>query len=135
MKRIFPILAIGFILAGCASLERAKTTWDAVTSAKIAPQTVILAADTFDALEATGTVYISQKKCPKGINVPTCRDPGITKTIIENVKTGRKARDAMIAFLKAHPGELGDSGLYDALNLAVATLQDIFEKNKIGATP
>lgn len=124
MKKIVLLagaLALAFSAAGCAPLS---TVWDAATGATVPTTGVIVAVNTFDALEATATNYLSLPKCVTG-GSSLCRDPGATAKIIPAVRAGRVARTNLESFLQANPGQLGPSGLYNALQASVTTLQGI----------
>jgi hypothetical protein len=82
-------------------------------------------------VEATATVYLRQKRCI-GPSRPTCRSSAVTETIATAIGEGRKARDALLDIAEAHPGAIGDQGLYDALKAATATLKSIFKAYQIG---
>lgn len=117
------ILALS-LLGGCSTFQKIGTAWTAVKSATISPEGVIISAKIFDAAEATATNYLKLKRC-NGTNGPICRDPAVTQTIITAVRQGREARNSLIAFQRAHPGQLGDQGVYDALQTSIDTLSGI----------
>jgi len=119
MKRIIFAIALTLSLGACAQLQN---DWDVLTSTKVTITTVAVAGNTFDALEATATSYLQLHKC-SGTNGPACRDPAVTKKIISAVRSGRVARNNLEQFFVDHPGQLGPQGLYDALQSAIATLQ------------
>ena len=124
MKRLCNLLAIclvGFSLAGCATFQKIEAAYQTVTSATVSPQAVIVAADSFDVVKITATNYLRLKRC-SGSNGPICRDPVLTPKIIAWVKSGTVARDSLKAFLRAHPGQLGDQGLYDILTASTSSL-------------
>ena len=125
------ILVAVLLLGGCTQLQNA---WQTVTSASVTPTTVIVAANTFDALEATATNYLRLPKCT-GSNGPVCRDRAATAQIIPAVRAGRVARANLEQFFKDHPGQLGPQGLYDALTASITTLQSVFAQyNVTGAS-
>lgn len=130
MKRIILALSLAFALAGCASLSN---TWNAVTGATVSPAAVIVAANAFDALEVTATNYLKLVKC-NGSNGPVCRDPAATKVIVPAVRSGRVARNNLEQFLKDNPGQLGPSGLYNALTASINTLQGVVAQYQTGAS-
>jgi hypothetical protein len=130
VKRIILALSLAFALAGCASLTN---TWNAVTGATVSPAAVIVAANAFDALEVTATNYLKLVKC-NGSNGPVCRDPAATKVIIPAVRSGRVARNNLEQFLKDNPGQLGPSGLYNALTASINTLQGVVAQYQTGAS-
>lgn len=131
MRKLMLAAAMALAISGCTQLQN---VWDTVTSASVTPTTVIIAANTFDALEATATNYLRLPKCT-GSNGPVCRDPAATKQIIPAVRAGRVARNNLEQFFKDHPGQLGPSGLYQALTAAINTLQSVFAQyNVAGAS-
>lgn len=137
MKKLLAIALLALSLGGCASLntfkDKVETAWSVVTQASVSPQAVIIAANAFDGLEATATNYLTLTRCngTKAI----CRDPGATKKLIPVIRSGRTARDKLIQFLDEHPGQLGDKGLYDALNAAIDGIKAVVVQYNIGATP
>lgn len=138
MRRLLTLglLGLTLALAGCGkTVQTLNTAWEAVSSVKtmtIEPKAIIVAAGIFNAAEATATVYLDQKRCI-GAARRTCRDPGVTQQLKTAITEGRKVRDQLLAFVEAHPGELGDAGLYDGLQVAINSLQGIFAAYKIGA--
>lgn len=129
MKK-FLIIALAIGLAGCTSeLAKFKAAYDVVTSSSVSPTMVYVAANTFDALEATATNYLRLPKCG-GLST-VCRNQAAVMTIIPAVRSGRVARNNLEQFLKDHPGQLGPQGLYDSLSASIGTLQTIFSQYNI----
>lgn len=128
MKRIIPFLLI-LSLGACAQLQ---ADWTTLTSAQVSPTLVVVAGNTFDALEATATNYLKLPRC-NGRNGPVCRDPSATAQLIPAIRAGRVARTNLEQFMTTHPGSLGPQGLYDALTAATNTLQSIVTQYNIGA--
>lgn len=124
MKKIL-IIALALSLGGCAAIQRLEGT-------TISPQTVVLARNSFDALEATATNYLALARCDK-TTAKVCRDKSISAILIPAVQNARKARSDLATFQKTHPGQLGSQGLYDALQLSVTTLTGIITTYNIGA--
>ena len=124
MKKILAlVLALG--LAGCAAdVAKFKAAYDVVTSSSVSPTMVYVAANTFDALEATATNYLKLPKCGGSANI--CRNQAAVVKIIPAVRAGRVARNNLEQFLKDHPGQLGPQGLYDSLTASITTLQTIY---------
>lgn len=120
-------MALALFSAGCANLDNA---WQTLTSATVSPQVVVVAANTFDTLEATATAYLRLPRC-NGKNGPICRDPGATAKLIPAVRAGRVARNNLEQFMLDHPGALGPQGLYDALQAAISTLQNVVTQYNI----
>src|SRR5690348_11776583 len=59
MKKLLLIIAVSLSLSGCANFQNA---WGIVTGATVSPTAVYIARNSFDALEATATNYISYCK-------------------------------------------------------------------------
>ena len=119
MKKLLLIIAVSLSLSGCANFQNA---WGIVTGATVSPTAVYIARNSFDALEATATNYISY--CKVHPTTPGCSKTAIAK-LIPAVRAGRVARTNLTQFQAAHPDQLGTSGLYDALVSATNTLQAI----------
>lgn len=136
-KRIAALVMVGMLvmpIAGCAKggfVERAHNVFTAATTASVDPQALIVAANTFDGLQATAKNYLRLPRCST-VSGPACRSPAATPFIIKTVRAGRDARNKAIAFVKAHPGQLGPQGVYDALQGAVSELQTLFATYNIG---
>jgi hypothetical protein len=116
MRRI--ILAIGFALAlgGCANIQ---TAWKVVTEAQVSPQQIIVAANAFDAAEATATQYLIY--CKAGGHGTSACTLSTRKKVVSSVRSGRAARNALEPYIVS--GGAGPSGIYNTLIAAVSTLQ------------
>lgn len=128
------IIAAAFLcvgLAGCASFGRVQNAFSVLTETQISPTAAVVAANTFNATEATATNYLRLKRCTP-VTGPICRDKAITAKIIPAVRSGRAARDDLLKFVRQHPGQLGASGLYDALVASTNTLQAVYAQYGIG---
>lgn len=148
MRKLFAgaiALALCLAAAGCAPGSfgaKVEGALSAITGATIKPAAIIIASDSYDAVETIAKNYINpalNKRCD-GTNGPVCRDPMATIAINQAIRSGRVARNNAKRFLRDHPGQLGSQGLYDALEKSVTTLQDIFKQYSIkqysiGATP
>lgn len=120
MKKVL-LLLVALSLSGCAQLQ---ADWSAITSASISPTAVIVAANAFDAVEASATNYLRLPKCGSGPIV--CRSANVTALIIPAVRAGRIARNAAEGLLNTNPGALGPTGVYAVLTAATNTLKSIF---------
>jgi hypothetical protein len=128
MKKLLAI-AVALSLGGCASLQK---DWNAVTGATVSPEAVLVAGNSFDALEATATNYLTFCKANRAL--PVCSNyVGARKQILPAVRAARVARNNLETFIQQNPGQLGPSGLYNALTSAVATLQGIVNSYAVGA--
>lgn len=126
MRKLLIIGLAALSLAGCANLQNA---WVAATSSTVSPTVVIVAANSFDALEVTATNYLKLPKCTGASSV--CRSPEATAKIIPAIRAGRVARNNLEQFMRDHPGQLGSQGSYDALKAAIDTLNGIFSQYSI----
>lgn len=129
MRKIILVFALGFSLTACANLTNA---WNVLTASQVTASEVAVAGNTFDGLEAIATGYLRLVRC-NGANGPICRDPVATPKIIAAVRSGRVARNNLEQFFKDHPGQLGPSGLYDALQTSISTLQSVFAQYNVTA--
>ena len=119
MKLLFAAAAM-LALAGCANITSAI---DSVTQAKVSPAAVAVAVNAFDAVKVTAknyVVYCSPVPAPVG-----CDDTSIQTKLDPAIKAGTTARNSLEDFVASHPGELGDAGVYDALQTATDTIQQI----------
>lgn len=134
MRKFFVALLLSISVAGCAQFQaleqKVSTVYSAVTGATVNPQAILVASNIFDGLEVTATNYLRLVKCNG--TTPVCRDPAATKAIIPAIRSGRVARNNLQQFFKDHPGQLGPSGLYDALQKSIGTLQSVFAQYQIG---
>ena len=118
-----------FAMAGCTSLQN---VYDTLNGTSVSPTAVYVAANAFDAVEATATNYLRLKKCTT-TSGPVCRNPTATAQIIPAVRSGRVARTNLENFMVQNPGALGPVGLYNALTTATSTLQAIVNQYNIKA--
>lgn len=129
MKKFLLAAALVVGLAGCTNLQNAYNT---LTGASVSPTAVYVAANAFDAVEATATNYLRLPRCHTGGPV-VCRSPAATAQIIPAVRAGRVARTNLENFMAQNPSQLGPSGLYNALISATNTLQAIIAQYHIGS--
>lgn len=127
MRSFLSIVALGLMLAGCSTLQK---DYAIITGATVSTAAVTVAGNSFDALEATATNYLSLPRC-SGTNGPICRDPKATAALIPAIRSARLARNNLEAFLVANPGQLGPTGLYNALTASLNTLEAIFSQYNV----
>lgn len=132
---IVALVLLATTLGACAQINAAREAWQSAKSIVVSKNGVVIAVSTFNAAERTATVYLNQKKCPRGVQRPTCRSPAITEALATAMTTGQAARDGLLDFAEGHPGALGDQGLYDALRGSIGTLKGIFDAYRIIAKP
>lgn len=131
MKKIL-IIALALTLSGCATFERFKQVAETVGELRITPQAVIIASNTFDAVEVTATNYLRLKRCNKAFVTPVCRNPTATALIILAIRSGRVARNNLQQFLKDHPNELAPATAYEKLTSITDTLKGIYAQYHVG---
>lgn len=130
MNRLVAIGLLALSLGACSTLQK---DYAIITGATVSTAAVTVAGNSFDALEATATNYLKLKRC-NGTNGPICRDPGATAALIPAVRGARIARNNLEAFLVANPGQLGPTGLYNALTASLNTLEAIFSQYNVKVT-
>lgn len=124
------LLSSAGALGGCAQqVQDVRNAWSVATSASVSGTSVSIAVNAFDALEATALRYISLPLCGTGPAI--CRTQAATREIDRAIRAGRIPRNQLEAFLVANPGKLGPTGLYNALEAAVATLQGVLAKYNV----
>ena len=130
MKRLFLIAALLAPVAGCAQLQ---TDWNVLTSASVSPTSVIVAANSFDALESAATTYLKLPACGGTSATPVCRTAGAVAQIVPAIRAGRTARNALEALLKSNGNAAIPVATYNTLKGAVSALQTIFAQYKIAS--
>lgn len=129
MKRILALCLLAATLSGCASFNK---VYDTVTGATVSPAAVIVAGNSFDALEATATNYLVFCKANKAL--ATCSNyVAVRKAILPAIRSGRVARNNLENFMTANPGQLGPSGLYNALVASINTVQAVINTYQLGS--
>lgn len=115
MKRLIPIVLLALSLAGCASLQGIYTL---ATTATVPAGTVVIAANSFDALKATAINYGNYcvaQKFPQ----PVCSADN-RRTVIKSVNAGTAARIQLEASINT--GQPAISTVYNTLVSAVNAL-------------
>jgi hypothetical protein len=103
--------ALGF--SGCAYVSTLEGT-------TVSPTQVIVAGNSFDAIEATATNYIRLPLCPAAT---LCRTAAATKAIVPAVRAARTARSQMEAYVNANPGSPAPVSLYNTAITAINALE------------
>jgi hypothetical protein len=117
-------LSLCLALGSCAKLE---TVYSAATTSTVPAKSIYVAANAFNVVETAATGYVQY--CTPNPTPAGCNDTVIVNDIIPTINKGVTARKTLTAFVNAHPGELGDSGVYDALVTATSTLQTLLAAN------
>lgn len=116
MRKIILTLSLALALGGCANIQ---TAWKVVTEAKVSPQQILVAANAFDAAEASATQYLLY--CKAGGHGTSPCALATRQKVVTGVRTGRSARNALEPYIIS--GGAGPSGIYNTLISAVSTLQ------------
>ena len=118
MRRyIAAALALGALtLGGCANLQ---TAWQMITSASVSPTQIIVAGNSFDALEASATQYLSA--CKSNAIPATACVLSIRKKVVAAVRSGRSARNQLEPYVTS--GTAGPSAIYNTMIASITTLQ------------
>ena len=112
--RVLAVLALGALaLSGCSTIST-------LTGTTISPTQVIVAGNSFDAVEETATNYLKLPLCP---GATLCRTAAATKAIVPAVRAARAARNQMEAYVNANPGSPAPVSLYNAAITAISALE------------
>jgi hypothetical protein len=120
----FAAAALCLALGSCANI---KTAYDAVTTSTVPAKSVYVAVNAFNVVETAATGYITY--CTPNPTPVGCNDDVIQNQIVPTMDKGITAKKTLVAFLKEHPGALGDKGLYSGLVTATSTLQTLLAAN------
>ena len=118
MKKIVFVAALlaSVSLAGCSTLSL-------LTGSSVTAQEIIVAGNTFDAIEATATNYLKLPLCPQAT---VCRTQAASAAIYPAVKSARQARATLEAAVAANPNAALPISNYNVLMTAINTLQSLF---------
>jgi hypothetical protein len=128
MKKILPVhVLIVFWACAALSLGACSTLQNItgiVTGTTVTPEQAYIAANAFDAVEATATTYLNLPPCATG--GPTiCRTASAVNAIVPAIRSGRIARNNLEAAVNASGGAPVPATLYQVLQGATSTLQGI----------
>src|SRR5712692_6405554 len=116
MTRRFLVIPLLLALGACASLQ---TAWDVVTGTEVSATQIIVAANAFDAGEASATQYLML--CKATVPAPSYCALSARKTVVTAVRVGRAARSQLEPYIIS--GAAGPAALYNTLITAITTLQ------------
>jgi hypothetical protein len=103
-------------LGACASLQ---TAWSVVTGASVSPTQILVAANAFDAGEASATQYLLY--CKATVPAPSYCALSTRKSVVTAVRAGRVARTQLEPYIVS--GAAGPAALYNTLVATITTLQ------------
>jgi hypothetical protein len=113
-------VALCLALGSCANI---KTAFEAVTTSTVPAKSIYVAANAFNVVDAAANGYVQY--CTPNPTPAGCNNTVIQQDISPSMNKGITARNTLLAFLKSHPGALGDAGVYDAMVTATSTLQTL----------
>lgn len=119
MKRIV-VIPVFAALSSCAAIP--------IAGMPVTPQQVIVAANAFDAVEASATVYLGLPLCPKA---RLCRDKVATHAIVVAVRAGRAARNELEREISGSGG-IVSTNAYNVLTTTLKTLNSVYLQYGIG---
>ena len=122
MRKILLFGAVAFALSGCAALDGGAI----LVSSTVNPNYAYAAVQTFDVAETTADGYLRLPACVAGAISHVCRDRGAVAKIVPLVRTGRTARNAVKAALRASNGGPIPVVSYNTLQAVVGTLQSVY---------
>ena len=118
MKKLLLMIPLALSLGACASLD---TAWNVITGVSASPQQIVVAANAFDAGEASATQYLLY--CKATVPAPSYCALATRQSVVKAVRTARAARNALEPYIVS--GTAGPSALYNALIAAVTQLQSL----------
>jgi predicted small secreted protein len=120
MKKILLALVLTApLLGGCATFQKdISVAYGIVTGISVSPTTIIVAANSFDALEATATTYLIACKSHPAL---TACAVSTRYSVIAAVRSGRTARNGLEPYIAS--GTAGPTALYNTLVAAISSLQ------------
>ena len=120
MKKLIAaaMLAGTLALGGCASeLQKLHTVYNVITETTVPPTTIIVVANSFDAVEATATQYLVA--CKQNLMVSACSAAN-RRTVIQAIRAGRAARSQLEVYVNTNTA--APSAIYNALVAAINTI-------------
>jgi len=110
------MLCLVLLLGGCATLTQ---TWDVITGTEVSATQILVAANAFDAGEASATQYLMF--CKATVPAPSYCGLSTRKTVVTAVRVGRAARSQLEPYIVS--GAAGPAALYNTLVATITTLQ------------
>ena len=114
MLKLIGALTVALTLAACNQ--------SAIT---VTPQQAVEAVTAVNAIELTGRNYLTWPLCPSST---LCRTQVASANVATGVRTLYTAKNAVLAYLSANPGQLLPVTLTEALSAAVVAMQAIYAK-------
>lgn len=121
MKSLKASLAIALLALSLGACAQIKTVYSLVTDTVVSPTQVIVAANSFDALEGTATQYLVY--CKSNLTKPACSADN-RRAVIKYTRAGRAARNQLETYIVQNTN--APSAVYNTLVAAI---------NSLNATP
>lgn len=115
MRKLLLVGLLAGALGGCATI---KADWAIITGTTVSPTQIIVAANAFDAGEASATQYLLY--CKQNAVQAACA-LSTRKAVVLAVRSGRVARNQLEPYIVS--GTAGPSAIYNTLVAIVAQLQ------------
>ena len=115
MKKLLLVIPLALSLGACASLQ---TAWSVVTGVSVSPTQIIVAANAFDAGEASATQYLLYCKANPLVSYCALKT---RQAVVSAVRAGRVARNQLEPYVVS--GTAGPAAIYNTLVATVTSLQ------------
>jgi hypothetical protein len=127
------VKAIGVMLAYSllAACSNAQNVIGTIGNTSVPPNVALVAANSFDALEAAATAYLQLPPC--GGAVVVCRNQLAVANIVSAVRSGRVARNQIESLLNVNSGAPIPIASYNTLTAAISTLQAVYAQFNIAS--
>jgi len=133
MRKLLLTAVALLCLGGCAQLQ---TDWAIVTGATVSPNSIYVAANAFDVVEATATQYLKLPACGSSGASALCRSPVAVATLVPAIRSGRQVRNqleaAVFAPSAAAPTPANALAL---LQSSTSTIRSVLAEYSITVTP
>ncbi|HXP63983.1 MAG TPA: hypothetical protein VN815_00795 [Steroidobacteraceae bacterium] len=116
MKKLLVLVLLALPLGACASLQK---DWAIITGASVSPTQIIVAANAYDAAEATATQYLLF--CKAAAPAPSYCALATRQAVVSAVRAGRAARTQLEPYVVS--GTAGPAAIYNTLVAVVTQLQ------------
>lgn len=121
MRKLLLVIPLALSLGACASLQ---TTWNMITGVSASPTQIIVAANAFDAGEASATQYLLYCKANAAVSYCALKT---RQAVVSAVRAGRTARNQLEPYIVS--GTAGPVALYNTLVAAITSLQSQIPAN------
>jgi hypothetical protein len=117
MRKFLIALPLMFALGGCAGLASLQTAFNTLTGTTVTSQTALTVANSYDAIAAGATVYLSY--CKTNLSQPVCSSANL-RSVIKNVQLGRALRNQVEGYVTTSTSV--PVAVYNALEAIVTSL-------------